>query len=98
MLDYDGLVILTSRFEATQGYFGTELVILNHGQMTIPQLAPHFQTSTPHQREDVWPSTYDLACNRPHTWRIFSGIWFRTWNPPAQSRDLTTRPPRPIKL
>ncbi|GBN12572.1 hypothetical protein AVEN_21969-1 [Araneus ventricosus] len=27
--------------------------------------------------------TYDLACNRPHTRRIFSGIGFRTWNPPA---------------
>ncbi|GBM74467.1 hypothetical protein AVEN_69470-1 [Araneus ventricosus] len=28
-------------------------------------------------------STYDLACNRPHTRRIFSGIGLRTWNPPA---------------
>ncbi|GBM53948.1 hypothetical protein AVEN_79920-1 [Araneus ventricosus] len=26
---------------------------------------------------------YDLTCNRPHTRRIFSGIGFRTWNPPA---------------
>ncbi|GBN26164.1 hypothetical protein AVEN_33958-1 [Araneus ventricosus] len=25
----------------------------------------------------------DLACSRPHTRRIFSGIGFRTWNPPA---------------
>ncbi|GBM05225.1 hypothetical protein AVEN_181614-1 [Araneus ventricosus] len=37
----------------------------------------------PHQREDVWPSTYDLACNRPNTRRIFSGIRFRAWSPPA---------------
>ncbi|GBL78364.1 hypothetical protein AVEN_42885-1 [Araneus ventricosus] len=27
--------------------------------------------------------TYDLACNRPHTRRIFSGIGSRTWSPPA---------------
>ncbi|GBM45001.1 hypothetical protein AVEN_225747-1 [Araneus ventricosus] len=26
---------------------------------------------------------YDLACNRPHTRRIFSGIGFRAWSPPA---------------
>ncbi|GBL74340.1 hypothetical protein AVEN_235318-1 [Araneus ventricosus] len=28
-------------------------------------------------------TTYDLTCNRAHTWRIFSEIGFRTWNPPA---------------
>ncbi|GBN98949.1 hypothetical protein AVEN_110915-1 [Araneus ventricosus] len=28
-------------------------------------------------------TTYDLACNRPHTRRIFSGIGFRTCNPPV---------------
>ncbi|GBM06323.1 hypothetical protein AVEN_121369-1 [Araneus ventricosus] len=28
-------------------------------------------------------TTYDLACNRPHTRRIFSAIGFRIWNPPA---------------
>ncbi|GBO26543.1 hypothetical protein AVEN_67724-1 [Araneus ventricosus] len=28
-------------------------------------------------------TTYDLTCNRPHTCRIFIGIEFRTWNPPA---------------
>ncbi|GBL77100.1 hypothetical protein AVEN_12742-1 [Araneus ventricosus] len=28
-------------------------------------------------------TTYDLMCNRIHTTRIFSGIGFRTWNPPA---------------
>ncbi|GBM59442.1 hypothetical protein AVEN_117644-1 [Araneus ventricosus] len=27
-------------------------------------------------------TTYDL-CNRPQTRRIFSGIGFRAWNPPA---------------
>ncbi|GBN64888.1 hypothetical protein AVEN_7508-1 [Araneus ventricosus] len=28
-------------------------------------------------------TTYDLACNRPHTRRIFSGIGFRTCDPPV---------------
>ncbi|GBN95964.1 hypothetical protein AVEN_235199-1 [Araneus ventricosus] len=28
-------------------------------------------------------TTYDLACNRPHTRRFFSEIGFRTWNNPA---------------
>ncbi|GBL91856.1 hypothetical protein AVEN_172776-1 [Araneus ventricosus] len=28
-------------------------------------------------------TTYDFACNGPHTQRIFSGIGSRTWNPPA---------------
>ncbi|GFT06340.1 hypothetical protein TNCV_1145321 [Trichonephila clavipes] len=33
----------------------TDLVILNHGQVTrtIPDLAPPLLTTTPHQREDV---------------------------------------------
>ncbi|GBM26479.1 hypothetical protein AVEN_206168-1 [Araneus ventricosus] len=34
------------------------------------------------------PPTYDLTCSRPNTRRIFSGIRLRTWNPPAQSRDI----------
>ncbi|GBN93870.1 hypothetical protein AVEN_240862-1 [Araneus ventricosus] len=55
------------------------------GQMTrtTPDLAPSRQTSTPHQRKDVRHPTYDLTCNRSNTRRIFSGIGFRTWNPPA---------------
>ncbi|GBM19938.1 hypothetical protein AVEN_164886-1 [Araneus ventricosus] len=28
-------------------------------------------------------TTYDLTCHRPNTRRIFSGIGFRAWNPPA---------------
>ncbi|GBN32517.1 hypothetical protein AVEN_194315-1, partial [Araneus ventricosus] len=28
-------------------------------------------------------TTYDLACNRPHTRRIFSGIGFRTCDLPV---------------
>ncbi|GBL91069.1 hypothetical protein AVEN_184445-1 [Araneus ventricosus] len=50
---------------------------------TTPKLAPPLQTSASHQREVVWPLAYDLACSRPNTRRICSGIWFQTWNPPA---------------
>ncbi|GBM13752.1 hypothetical protein AVEN_90016-1 [Araneus ventricosus] len=72
-------------FEVKRGYFGTDLVILNHGQITrtTPELASPLQTSAPHQREDVWPHTYDLTCNRSTTRLILSGIGFRTWSPPA---------------
>ncbi|GBL84708.1 hypothetical protein AVEN_191153-1 [Araneus ventricosus] len=68
------LVILTSRFEAREYYFGTDLVILNHGQMTTTTLglAPPLQASMLHQREDVWP--LHIACN--------SSV-FRAWNPPT---------------
>ncbi|GBL80391.1 hypothetical protein AVEN_92295-1 [Araneus ventricosus] len=66
-----------------EGYFGTDLIILNRGQITraTPEPAPHLQNYAPHQREDVCPSTYDLACKSPNTRRTFSGIGFRTWNP-----------------
>ncbi|GBM72521.1 hypothetical protein AVEN_45592-1 [Araneus ventricosus] len=44
----------------------------------------------PYQREDVWPPTYDLTCNRPNTRRILT-VHIDTahdinWvsNPPAQ--------------
>ncbi|GBN28553.1 hypothetical protein AVEN_222920-1 [Araneus ventricosus] len=72
------LVIFTSHFEVTRGLFGTDLVILNSGQLTrtTPELPPPLEASTSHQREEVCPPTYDLACNR-----IFSGIGFRTWTP-----------------
>ncbi|GBM01120.1 hypothetical protein AVEN_96123-1 [Araneus ventricosus] len=33
-------------------------------------------------------TTYDLACNRPHTRRIFSGIGFRTCDPPVPRLTL----------
>ncbi|GBM80870.1 hypothetical protein AVEN_89755-1 [Araneus ventricosus] len=48
---------------------------------TPPELAPPLQTSAPHQREDVSPPTYNLACNRPNVRRIFSGIGFGPGNP-----------------
>ncbi|GBM77052.1 hypothetical protein AVEN_79063-1 [Araneus ventricosus] len=42
-----------------------DLATLGSGQMR-PELAPpSLKTSAPHQREDVWPPTYDLAFNDP---------------------------------
>ncbi|GBM94188.1 hypothetical protein AVEN_100407-1 [Araneus ventricosus] len=48
------LVISASRSEATRGYFGTDIVGLNRGQMTrtTPEVPPPLQTSAPHQWEE----------------------------------------------
>ncbi|GBN06611.1 hypothetical protein AVEN_260457-1 [Araneus ventricosus] len=43
-------------------------------------------------------TTYDLACNRPHSRRFFRGIGFRAWSPPASRSSPCTRPPRPPKI
>ncbi|GFS79560.1 uncharacterized protein TNCV_2370601 [Trichonephila clavipes] len=47
--------ILMSHCSANRGLLATDLVILNHGQVTrtTPDLAPPLLTTTPHQREDV---------------------------------------------
>ncbi|GBN71871.1 hypothetical protein AVEN_99045-1 [Araneus ventricosus] len=48
---------------------------------TTPGLSPlPLHTSAPHQRDDVWPPTYDLACNRPDTRRHDGDDGFRTWD------------------
>ncbi|GBN06201.1 hypothetical protein AVEN_209029-1 [Araneus ventricosus] len=45
---------------------------------------------------------HDLAYNRPHTRRIFSGIGFRAWSPPAPKPRhchwATAAPPAPTNL
>ncbi|GBL74701.1 hypothetical protein AVEN_243583-1 [Araneus ventricosus] len=71
-------------FSKQHGYFGTDLAIVNCGPITrtMPEAASPLQDCAPQQREDVCPPTCDLACNRPNTRRIFSGVGFRTWNPP----------------
>ncbi|GBN16483.1 hypothetical protein AVEN_12156-1 [Araneus ventricosus] len=58
---------------------------------TTPELAPPSPNFRATPTGGRVATTYDLACNRPHTRRIFSGIGFRT-----RSRDLTTRPPRTL--
>ncbi|GBN81060.1 hypothetical protein AVEN_44430-1 [Araneus ventricosus] len=65
---------------------------------TKPELAPSLQTSAPHQREDDDPLHIIQRETGPHKRRIFAGTRFQTWNPPARSRDLTTRPPRALGI
>ncbi|GBM92084.1 hypothetical protein AVEN_79685-1 [Araneus ventricosus] len=57
-----------------------------------PELAPPLQTSAPYQREDVWPLNVQQA-HMPGGSLVESGFGPVTLLP--QSRDLTTRPPRP---
>ncbi|GBL75348.1 hypothetical protein AVEN_194553-1 [Araneus ventricosus] len=59
-----------------EGYFGTNLVILNRGQMTrTSESTSLFRTSASHHREDV------SSTSSSHTRRIFTGIGFRTCKP-----------------
>ncbi|GBO34291.1 hypothetical protein AVEN_32896-1 [Araneus ventricosus] len=79
------LVILTSSFEATRGLFwdgprNFEPWSDDEDDTRAGTPSPNFHT-TP--TEGCLATTYDLVCNRPHTRQIFSGIGFRTWNPPA---------------
>ncbi|GFY34894.1 uncharacterized protein TNCV_154671 [Trichonephila clavipes] len=65
-------VKVPNRPEATRGLLAKGLVILNHGQVTAPELAPPLLTTTPHQREDV--SALDrFNVHRCPTRRVFSG-------------------------
>ncbi|GBO03009.1 hypothetical protein AVEN_212525-1 [Araneus ventricosus] len=69
---------------------------------TTPELAPPSPNFRATPTGGRLATTYDLACNRPHTRRICSGIGFRTCDPPvprsrpyhkatAASRQLCTR-------
>ncbi|GBM96853.1 hypothetical protein AVEN_126645-1 [Araneus ventricosus] len=79
------LVILKSRFEATRGLFWDGP--LNFFEQWSDDLDGTWQSplhiSALYQQEDVCPFMYDLACIGHHTRRIFSGIGFGPWNPPA---------------
>ncbi|GBO37013.1 hypothetical protein AVEN_240801-1 [Araneus ventricosus] len=68
-----------------EGYFGTDLVILNLGQMTrtTPGLAPPSPNFHATPAGGRLATTYDLACSRPHARRICGGIGSRAWGPPA---------------
>ncbi|GBM24571.1 hypothetical protein AVEN_6529-1 [Araneus ventricosus] len=74
------LVTLTSRvLKQHDDYFGTDLVIVSHGQMTrtTPELAP----SSPNFRTSPGPLRMIWSADGPHTRRIFGGIVFRAWDP-----------------
>ncbi|GBN14420.1 hypothetical protein AVEN_210121-1 [Araneus ventricosus] len=60
---------------------------------TTPELAPPLQTSTPHQREDVWPHRIYRSPDPLTRRRFFSGIGLQIWNPSAPRSG--PRPPRP---
>ncbi|GBM72741.1 hypothetical protein AVEN_67707-1 [Araneus ventricosus] len=74
-----------------EGYLGTDLGILNRGQVTrttpelVPAPSPNFRATPTGGRLAI---TYDLACGRPHTRRIFGGIRFRGWDPPVLGSRL----------
>ncbi|GBL71966.1 hypothetical protein AVEN_115011-1 [Araneus ventricosus] len=75
------LVILTSRFEATQGLFWDgpcNFEPRSDDEDGTPSPSFHAAPAGGHLA-----TAYDLACNRPHTRRTFGGIGFRTWNLPA---------------
>ncbi|GBM60227.1 hypothetical protein AVEN_47898-1 [Araneus ventricosus] len=88
------LVILTSHFEATRG------LLWDRPRNFEPRSDDEDVNwaGTPSSNFRATPtggrlaSKYNLAWL---TWQICSGIWFRTWNPQPQSRDLSTRPPLP---
>ncbi|GBN48176.1 hypothetical protein AVEN_209551-1 [Araneus ventricosus] len=81
-----------SSINSSIGYFGTDLVILSRDQMTraTPGLAspsPSFHATPTGGR---LATTYDLAYDRPGEAGFEPGtLW-------PQSRDLTTKPPRPF--
>ncbi|GBM10697.1 hypothetical protein AVEN_7963-1 [Araneus ventricosus] len=58
---------------------------------TTPELAPPSPNFRATPTGGRLATTYDLACNRPHTRRIFSGIGFRTCDPPVQTLPLGHR-------
>ncbi|GFW09484.1 hypothetical protein TNCV_3995911 [Trichonephila clavipes] len=59
-LDKYEIGIAKTKISGARGLLSTDLVILNHGQVTwkTPEKEPFFRTSTPHQREGAGASTY----------------------------------------
>ncbi|GBO35692.1 hypothetical protein AVEN_259023-1, partial [Araneus ventricosus] len=56
--------------------------------LELAPLSPNFRATL---TEGRLATTHDLACNSPHTRRIFSGIGFRTSDPPVQTLPLGHR-------
>ncbi|GBL96087.1 hypothetical protein AVEN_104325-1 [Araneus ventricosus] len=63
------LVTLKSVLKQYDGYFGMDLAILNRCQMTraAPEMVPSFPNFHATPTGGRLATTYDLACNRPHT-------------------------------
>ncbi|GBM53032.1 hypothetical protein AVEN_22408-1 [Araneus ventricosus] len=79
------LVILTSCFEGTRGLFldGSRNFEPDQMTKTAPGLVPPSPSFHATLAGGRLATAYDLACNRPHTRWIVSGIGFRTWNSQA---------------
>ncbi|GBO24501.1 hypothetical protein AVEN_145064-1 [Araneus ventricosus] len=80
-----GLIILTAHFEATRGLFwdgprNFEPRSDDEDDTCADTPSPNFHATPAGGR---LATTYDLMCSRPHARRIFGGIGFRAWNPPA---------------
>ncbi|GFV30562.1 uncharacterized protein TNCV_41871 [Trichonephila clavipes] len=87
--------MLTSQCSATRRLLATDLVILNHGQVTrmTPKLAPSLLTTTSHQWEDV--SALDIFnVHRSLTRWVFSGTGLELVTCQQRSDTFTTRLPR----
>ncbi|GBN71839.1 hypothetical protein AVEN_43067-1 [Araneus ventricosus] len=54
---------------------------------TTPELAPPSPNFHATPTGGRLATTFDLACNRPHTRRIFSGIGFRAFDPPVPRQN-----------
>ncbi|GBN59348.1 hypothetical protein AVEN_101239-1 [Araneus ventricosus] len=58
---------------------------------TTPELAPPSPNFRATPTGGHLATKYDLACNRPHTRRIFSGIGFRPSGPEVETLPLGHR-------
>ncbi|GBM68952.1 hypothetical protein AVEN_24358-1 [Araneus ventricosus] len=58
---------------------------------TTPEMAPPSPNFRSTPTGGRLATTYDLACNRPDTRRIFSGIGFQTCDPPVETLPLGHR-------
>ncbi|GBM87328.1 hypothetical protein AVEN_53506-1 [Araneus ventricosus] len=74
-----------------EGHFGTDLVILNRGQVTrtTPELALPL-SEIPHRpsRRTFGHEVRFSAHHYSHTRRFFSGIGFGTWSPPTPKAEI----------
>ncbi|GFV11604.1 uncharacterized protein TNCV_975941 [Trichonephila clavipes] len=81
--------VLTSHCSVTRGLLVTDLVILNHGQVTrmTPEMAPPLLTTTWHSREDV-RALDRLSVHRSPTRRVFIATGLELVTRPATIRYL----------
>ncbi|GBL96109.1 hypothetical protein AVEN_104341-1 [Araneus ventricosus] len=86
--------MLASRFEASRGLFGTDLVILNRGQMT--RTALELATSSKLLNHTSRKMFDPLREPGSHTQKFAVESGFEPGTLRPRSRDLITRTPRPI--